>query len=206
MNKLRKRSLRQVRYGRRLIQTGFLFLFLFPWLPVLLAHINGRDVPSFSSWLLPFDLLLNGAKVLHGDFLWIAAGAAFFLLTGSCVFGRSFCGWICPLGTILDWIRPVVFWQKERKMRPSSQNSPMRFRLLAFVLAASFLSLQFLGWFDPIVIFNRTASSLITNFFLMDLSNLRLVPLSVSLLFISIIAMEFFQPRFWCRNLCPFVH
>jgi len=194
----------RVKAGRRLVQTGFLLLFLFPWLPGLMAHFNGKDMPVFSSWLLPFDPLLNGSKVLHGDFIWLVAGSAFFILAGSWVFGRSFCGWICPLGTVLDWVRPLAFWQKKQTVKPSNRNSRMRFRLLAFVLTASFLSLQFLGWFDPLVIFNSLVSSLVANLALMDLSNLRLIPFSVSIFFVMILVLEFVRPRFWCRNLCPF--
>jgi len=194
----------RVTVGRRLVQAGFLALFLFPWLPVILGKNGGTDSPALTSWLLPFDALLNGSKILHGSFPWVVIGPTLFILVFSWVFGRAFCGWICPLGTLLDIVRPLAFWQKKQNVKPSSLNSAVRFRLLVFVLAASFISLQFTGWFDPLVIFNRAASSLIYNLALFDLSNLRLFPFSISLIFLAILVLEFIRPRFWCRNLCPF--
>lgn len=202
-NRERASSLR-ITIGRRLVQTGFLLLFLFPWLPVLAAHFSGKDLTPYTSWLLPFDALANSAKGLHGDIPWIVVGSTLFILTGSWVFGRAFCGWICPLGTILDWIRPLAIWQKRQTVRPTNRNSRVRFYLLVILLTASFLSLQFVGWFDPLVIFNRAASALIHDLMLFDLSNLRLVPFFVSFIFLIILALELYKPRFWCRNICPF--
>lgn len=204
MSNVPKNTIGRVRIGRRLVQTGFLLLFLFPWLPVLLHRLYGKETQPMTSWLLPFDVLLNGSKALHGDFAWIVAGAALFVAAGSWVLGRSFCGWICPIGTILDWIRPLFFWQRKKTVRPSAKNSRLRFRILVFVLVASFLSLQFTGWLDPLVIFNRTASAIITNLAIFDLSNLRILPFTGFLLFAVIVILEFLQPRFWCRNVCPF--
>lgn len=203
-NKPLRTSIVRIRVGRRLVQTGVMLLFLFPWLPVLSAHLKGEDVPAFTSWLLPFDSLTNIGKIFHNDLPWIAAGGALFVLAASWIFGRSFCGWICPLGTVIDWIQPLFFWRRKSHVKPSRQNSRARFRLLAFVLTASILSLQFLGWFNPLVIFNRAASAIITNLALLDLSNVRSVPFAVSFMFILILALEIIRPRYWCRNLCPF--
>lgn len=203
-NKPLRTSIVRIRVGRRLVQTGVMLLFLFPWLPVLSAHLKGEDVPAFTSWLLPFDSLTNIGKIFHNDLPWIAAGGALFVLAASWIFGRSFCGWICPLGTVIDWMQPLFFWRRKSHVKPSRQNSRARFRLLAFVLTASILSLQFLGWFNPLVIFNRAASAIITNLALLDLSNVRSVPFAVSFMFILILALEIIRPRYWCRNLCPF--
>ena len=203
-NNRRKASSLRITVGRRLVQTGFLLLFLFPWLPVLVGHFSGKDLTPYTSWLLPFDALANIAKGLHGDFPWIVIGSTLFILTGSWVFGRTFCGWICPLGTFLDWIRPLAFWQRKQTVRPTYRNSRVRFYLLVFLLTASIFSLQFVGWFDPLVIFNRAASALIHDLVLFDLFNLRLIPVFLSFIFIAILALEFYKPRFWCRNICPF--
>lgn len=204
MNDQTRKSLTRARLGRRLVQTGFLLLFLFPWLPGVMTRFTGKEPAAFTSWILPFDLLLNTAKVLHGDFPWIVAGAVLFILASSWVLGRAFCGWVCPLGTVFDWVRSIMFWQKKPATRPSQINSHARFRLLAFVMTASFLSLQLAGWFDPLVIFNRAASALITNLVMFDLTNIRLMPVFVSGIFIIILVLELVRPRFWCRNVCPF--
>jgi len=39
------------------------------------------------------------------------------------LFGRFFCGWICPLGTTLDATDRVFFWKRRRVSRTSSRNT-----------------------------------------------------------------------------------
>ena len=110
-----------------------------------MAHFNGKDMPVFSSWLLPFDPLLNGSKVLHGDFLWVVAGSAFFILVGSWVFWSLFLRMDLPIGNCVGLGQAAGFLAEKTDVKPSKRNSRVRFRLLAFVLTASFLSLQFAG-------------------------------------------------------------
>ena len=117
---------------------------------------------------------------------------------------RVFAGGSARWAPLFDWIRPLAFWQKNRKIRPSSRNSIIRFALLIFVIAASLFSLRFAGWFDPLAIFNRAVTSIIFDFALFDLTNPRIIPFYISIIFLCIMLLEFFRPRFWCRHLCPF--
>jgi polyferredoxin len=194
----------RTKFGRKLVQIGFLLLFLFPWLPVAYARIYGKDTPVFTSWLLPFDGLLNVAKGLHGNIFLVIPGTILFVFILSFVFGRAFCGWICPLGTILDLINPLAFWQKKIQQRLSVKNSRVRFLILTGIIAASFISIQLLGWFDPFIIFSRSISTIFSNALMADSFSLRLLPFSISIVFVLILLLEIVRPRFWCRNLCPF--
>jgi MauM/NapG family ferredoxin protein len=189
--------------GRLFVQIGFLLLFLFPWVPVVYSKINQAEVPVFASWLLPFGILTNLAKGIHGDVTYIVFGSTLFLLAFSLVFGRAFCGWICPLGTFLDLIRPFAFWQKKSNRRHSTRNNRFRFYLLTAIIAASFVSLQIAGWFDPLTIFNSAATSILFNLFITETASMRVVPFAISGIFFTIIVLEFIRPRTWCRNICP---
>ena len=136
-------------------------------------------------------------------------GAPLVLLATSFIFGRGFCGWICPLGTVLDLVSSLAFWRKGKKgkLTPrrniARRNLWLRYYLLAMIIAGSVLSLHFLGLLDPLVIFSRTVTSLVLNIFSLQNPGSRMYLTIFSLIFIAIIGFEFWQPRFWCRNLCP---
>jgi polyferredoxin len=194
--------------GRWLVQVGFLLLFLFPLGVVLYQKISYRPAPTFPSLLLPWDPGLLAGQALHRDFSYVVIGAPWLLLALSLVFGRFFCGWVCPVGTLLDIVRALVFWRRRKPLAgrgpfPSGRNSSLRFLLLAFLLGASFLALKFLGLFDPLVIFQRASTTLAANAFSARQPGIRAVVGVVSLVFTGIVALEIWQPRFWCRNLCP---
>lgn len=194
--------------ARRLVQLGFLALFFYPFLPVIYTRITYRPAPTFTSWLLPWDPLLLAGEIARRDWSVLVWGAPLLLIALTFVLGRFFCGWICPIGTVLDLVRPLAFWQKRvtRSLGQgfrSKRNSKARYFLLAGVVAAGFFSIQAIGWLDPLVIFHRTAGALTTNYFSFQQPPLFAMLSVVSLAFLAIVSLELWQPRFWCRNLCP---
>ncbi|HEX2981576.1 MAG TPA: 4Fe-4S binding protein [Anaerolineaceae bacterium] len=189
------------RFGRRLTQLGFLILFLYPlWISVY-QRLTFNASPVLTSWLLPWDPGMMLGQTLSQKLVIYWIGMPLLLLASSLFFGRAFCGWVCPLGTLLDFLRPLAFWQ--HKSLPTYRNSRVRFYLLVVVMCSSLVSLKILGIFDPLVIFNRTSVSLATNAFSARLPGLRATLTMVSLAFFVILALDWWQPRFWCRNLCP---
>jgi polyferredoxin len=193
------------RLARGLVQLGFFILFVYPLLVLIYQHLSINPAPVFSSWLLPFDPLLQTGQALHGAWPTLVIGAPLLLLALSWLFGRAFCGWVCPLGSLLDAFQLLIFWRRfpgtRRPLR--RRNQSLRFYVLAAVLVASLTSLQFLGWFDPLVIFQRGLTALMQNFFVAGKPAAQVYLVGISLVFIAILLLELWQPRFWCRNLCP---
>lgn len=197
------------RAGRWTVQVSFLLLFLFPLAVVVYQRITFAAAPGLTSWMLPFDPVLALGQLARGNFAILLIGGPLLLLSLSFVFGRFFCGWICPLGTTLDLFRPLAFWHKRKSLKPgaglfpANRNSRARYYLLAAILGAGVFSLRYLGMLDPLVIFSRGTTSLAT---LMTAPAAALVAAGGSLLlaFLVILGLEWWQPRFWCRNLCPF--
>ena len=188
------------------MQWGFLLLFLFPLLPLLYRRLTFQPSVDYASWLLPWDPLLAFGNLLNRNGGALILGAPLLLLALSLVFGRAFCGWVCPLGTVLDLVRPLAFWQAKRKTklsRSTQRNSRLRYFLLAASLGGALLSLKWLGLLDPLVIFSRAATAGLSNLLNGQVAFERGGLSYFSLLFLFILAMEFWRPRFWCRHLCP---
>ncbi len=129
------------------------------------------------------------------------------LVALSLVLGRSFCGWVCPVGTAADLVRPLAFWHRRRRSGrlPSDgrRNSRLRYVLLAAALGGALLSIKLLGLIDPMVVFSRAATAATAILLGGGQALERGGATYFSLLFAAILALEFWRPRFWCRHLCP---
>lgn len=93
------------------------------------------------------DLFAPGSS--HLSILW----PALLILIGTVVFGRFFCGWICPLGTTLDLCGRMA----GRGRTPVRAGWRMvKYGLFFTLLFAALFGVQLFGLFDPLSIFLRT--------------------------------------------------
>ncbi|NLP01194.1 MAG: 4Fe-4S binding protein [Fibrobacter sp.] len=153
--------------------------------------------------------------------------AAIMILTA--LFGRFFCGFFCPLGSIIDFLDKFIF----EKMRSAGRRIPGFFRRIKYVLLIVLIVLAMFGSFfpliaDPLTITTRFLTVLVNpvlSVFGVDLLNLTgwiwppvverisgffssAVPLYYGviltvILLLLVTAGGFWQKRFWCANICP---
>lgn len=108
--------------------------------------------------------------------------------------GPVFCGWICPLGSIQDWMRKLSKLLKIKRIEvPKKINfalSFLRFGVLALIVfsTAKSLSLMFIK-LDPY-------------YALMHFWTGEVFPLSILILIVTLI-LSLFIDRPWCRWFCP---
>ena len=217
---------RRVRQGVQLLA---LLLFLY----LLLGTRQG------GATFLPHDLFfrldpLAGLTAMLAGRRWMASlalGGVTLLLTLG--LGRVWCGWLCPLGTLLDWTRL-------RRPRPDDSDWPAGWRqvkhfLLFAILFAALLGNLTLLVLDPLTLLFRTVTTaalpalnaLVTA---AETALYRLEPLQaplevfdrfvrggllpleqsffqqnllLALVFVGVLALNAIRPRFWCRTLCP---
>jgi NAD-dependent dihydropyrimidine dehydrogenase PreA subunit len=127
---------------------------------------------------------------------------------------RAFCGYICPLGTLIDLFDSLVGRHFRRIHRPYADSTrpwwmQIRFYLLAGVLAASVCGVLLAGFVSAIPVLTR--GLLFTGgrcqLHLLKGAN-HLLPadgtmyLSV-LLFAGTFLLSLLGTRFWCRYVCP---
>ena len=147
------------------------------------------------------------SRSLRGVLLW---GLALPLLL-SIFFGRVFCSWICPVGTLLEWTDGLRRRLRKLDMRPGRVKlwSGDKYLVLAVGLGLSFaIGLPLLGSFYPPALLGREVQSGWAVFFDRGdagLTGLTAAGLSLAAWFLILIVLVevALAPRLWCRALCP---
>lgn len=185
----------------RVLYQAFFFV-LFLALLERLAAGDPRDLPTtafFHADPLAAVAVVLSSATLPGALVW---GSALLVLT--VVFGRVFCGWVCPLGTLqqlASWLlSPRSRRQNLTVNRYRRWYATKTYMLAALLLAAAAGTVQ-TGLLDPL---STLARGLASGGWPI-LPGGRPVPggwLAVTLL-LAIVISSRWLPRLFCRALCP---
>lgn len=103
------------------------------------------------------DPLLQISYLLSGRTFLLASSLALIVLVLSLIFGRVWCGWICPMGTTLDVLSPVQWRRKNSdNQKPGESWRAVKYDFLIVILTAALLGNLTLLILDPITILFRT--------------------------------------------------
>jgi MauM/NapG family ferredoxin protein len=146
--------------------------------------------------------------------------------------GRAWCGWLCPMGTVLDIFTPH---RSKNAVDPSEKWRAVKYGLLISVLVAALFGNLTLLILDPLTLVFRSLTiaiwPLLDHIVTSSQAALYQVPIlsdpvssmdawlrpvlfpDVTLyfrdawvflgVFVGVIALNWIAPRFWCRYLCP---
>ena len=143
---------------RRFVQLASLILF---GMLLVLTRYGGTDELAWPVRLyLDIDPLVLLGTLLSARVVPVAFLAALAVLLLTTVVGRAFCGWICPLGALNQLAGHLVVRRpgKERAVRRYGPAHRLKFGVLAGLLVASALGLQWVGLLDPISLTIRSLS------------------------------------------------
>ena len=142
--------------ARKVIQylalVGFIVLFIASrsalWPPTLI---------NFPMRLDPLAVIVT--TIASREFL-AGSALAFLTLALTIVFGRAWCGWLCPLGTVLDIVTPKrskKIQRGEDKAEGISDNwRKVKYVILLLILLMAVLGSQNLMFLDPLTLLFRS--------------------------------------------------
>lgn len=110
--------------------------------------------------------------------------------------GRAFCSWVCPFGTILDFVGGLN--QKEKRHLPETiQERSLKYGiLLGFLFSAAVLGRYVFCDLCPAGCFYRVSGPLTFNY-------AWLVTIPLVILIVVLVIALFYDTRGWCKYLCP---
>jgi len=153
---------------RRLSQVLFLLLFFILFIK---TDYNGTDeIPYAVNILFRIDPLVAAAAMLAAKAVIAILLPALIVVALTLLLGRAFCGWLCPMGALIDFCRR---WIRPRANQPRPGLRRIKYVLLALVLTGAFFGLPVVGYFDPFSILVRgfatsvypAANGAVTEFF-----------------------------------------
>lgn len=137
------------------------------------AVVERRVAPPLADIFFRFDPLSALGSMLATR-QWIPRLAlAIITVLLTLLVGRAWCGWICPLGTLLEWVsfkraRDILLKGVKAEssgikgvsiMRPYDRLRKLKYFLLVVALLMALLGSLFLLSLDPLAIFTRTMTT-----------------------------------------------
>ena len=223
-----KPRLKTIRTGVQLICLG-----LFLWLFRITDYTGSDTIPWAVNIWFRLDPLVGAGVTLATRTIIFLLWPCLVVIGVTLVFGRVFCGWVCPLGTLIDLSGRFI--HPKNKLRV--QLRFLKYMILIVVLLSAFFTVQLLGLFDPLSLLVRGMTFSIDPLFnflvtggfdwiylngpawlsnqteaVYDVFTSFLLPYKQSFFFLSVFSffllvavfvLELAGRRFWCRNLCP---
>jgi MauM/NapG family ferredoxin protein len=210
---------------KKTIQTLSLLLFstLFIFATYRLPDWLPADIYLRIDPLLGINAVIASREVIV-RVLW-----SLLLVGATLAVGRFFCAYVCPLGASIDGLDALLFRKKKRPgLKTDSALRRWKYFLLIVTIAAALTGVSLVYFLDPIAFLTRLYTFVlhplaiaVLNLFLdllrplsrgfgwVGLSHLHYTQpvyymTAVTLaIFVAIIALGHWAPRFWCRYLCP---
>ena len=140
------------RFWRRAMQVVCLLLFL--WLFRKTEYSGVAEIPGAANILFRIDPLVAASVMVAAKRVVLTVLWSLILVALTIVLGRFFCGWVCPLGTLLDGARRL-FRIPTRTQTVNHRWQHAKFFLLGVILIGAVLGLPLVGYFDPFSILMR---------------------------------------------------
>jgi polyferredoxin len=225
---MQARSVTVVRSARIISQIVFFTLFIFF---LVVINRNGWVQKYPAEWFLQINPLVALLTSLASrSILYVLLPGAIIVTIATILFGRIFCGFICPLGSAIDCVDLFIF----RSMRHSTKRPPIFFHGVKYILLIGLIGLGLAGVLAPfimdpislitrleVLIFDPAARTIghegtaflgfISHLFHSDGN--RIAGKSVAMatagsagifvLLLVVFAGGFWDRRFWCQYICP---
>lgn len=203
---------------RRISQVFFFCLFI--WFCVVSTF--GTEWWQLRGWpvnlILHLDPLVAIGTLLTTHTIYRGVSWALLTIVLTVIFGRFFCGWVCPFGALHQFVGYLANRGRKLKDRVNSNRyrkaaSLKYLFLIAFLVAAAIplgnKTMLFTGLLDPIPFLHRSINiillPIVDQFVHMLSVDARIYEgaFLIGVLFVAAVSMNLLIPRFYCRFICP---
>ncbi|MBI3832129.1 MAG: 4Fe-4S dicluster domain-containing protein [Planctomycetes bacterium] len=134
-----------------------------------------------------------------------------FGILGVCIlFPRGFCGYLCPLGTLIDCFDWAIGKRvKIFKVKGEGWWVHLKYYILTGIIVSAFFGVLLSGFFAAIPVITRGMLYIVEPFQMGFIKGWHQVPalnagqmLSIGL-FLAVLCLGLLRKRFWCRYVCP---
>ncbi len=168
------------------------------------ATVKVSRPPGIEAWLPIAALMNTKAFLLTGAVPEIHAAGMFMLIAFvgiSFLLRKSFCSWICPVGTLSEWL-----WQTGEAVFGRTFALPRCFdiplRSLKYVLFGLFAYVVVTMPVPAIVEFLTSPYGLIADVKMLDF--FRRMGQTTAIVLAVLVVLSLVAKNFWCRFLCPY--
>jgi polyferredoxin len=155
----KKTKTSRVVWLRRITQTLFLLFFLYLFLQTVYHPINrvGGRVTLF----FELDPLAMLGVWLASHVIVTAMLLALITLGITLIFGRWFCGWICPFGTLHNLFTGIRGGRVKAKLETGGYNrwQKAKYYVLVGLLVGTVMGVNVIGWLDPFSFLYRSLAT-----------------------------------------------
>ncbi len=181
------------------------------------------------SRILEFDPLVMLGNILSTGYVYRYLGWGLLIVAVTLLFGRVFCNWICPYGTLHQFIGWLFNTRNGKERITSNEYRQLfwvKYAILIVMLIMAFMGSLQIGLLDPICLMYRTFATVVAPMVDMGadelismgigadlLTDLKFKPgvdsrifvgsFWVGLMIVFLVGMNVVIPRFFCRTLCP---
>ena len=189
--------------------------------------------PFSTEVFLLFSPLITIITVIAGRAFYAFFWISLIVLGLSLIFGRYFCGWICPFGTTFDITDRLMRKVRHKEFNSKHKIHHIKYCILVILIVTAIFGLNIAGWFDPISWSTRLYGLVVhpSGYLLSDYSTAKIGwdplrwiqskifhpqsgigsfnqpyfqhALSVVAIFIGIASFGIIMRRFYCRVICP---
>jgi polyferredoxin len=217
------------RWARRAVQILTFAVFVY----LLFAGLQRLTPQPYANIFFRFDPLAALATMLAAR-AWLAPFVLAFITLGlTLALGRVWCGWICPMGTLLGWLRFSSARRPAASVPPAVRR--VKYVLLGAVVVLAALANLTLLVLDPLSLLTRTVTTSVLPGFVYLVDTLERAGMTwgatagpvtwiedhfrgsvlptiqpryeqavgLFLLLLVLILLNAVADRFWCRYLCP---
>lgn len=210
-------------------QIFFLLLFFYFFINTLINNTAANsefELKEGVVYIFASDpLLAVTAFFATGTLKWIFIISAFFVVM-TLIFGRVFCGFVCPMGTILHFFSFIAKKITSFNIRTPEYDKKIfiKYYILFAILFLSLFEINVSGYLDPLALLFK-----ILNIFILPILeviyNFNNLPYTLQdilfynvlgretmyyegvwvfgAIFTLLILLNFVKSRFWCRYICP---